>query len=116
MSVNLVVLKSGEELIADVREIKSGENVVGYYFDDPLRLSFNPEQEPEILQESENTLKYNSKISITFFPWVPFAAQRKNIPCSADWIVTIVQPQEQLIKLYEERINGQNNQNPTVIN
>ena len=116
MSVNLVVLKSGEELITDVREIKSGEEVVGYYFDNPLRLSFNPEQEPEILQESENTLKYNSKISITFFPWVPFAAQRKNIPCSADWIVTIVQPQEKLIKLYEERINGQNNQNSTVIN
>ena len=116
MSVNLVVLKSGEELITDVREIKSGEDVVGYYFDDPLRLNFNPEQEPEVLQESETTLKYNSKISITFFPWVPFAAQRKNIPCSADWIVTIVQPQEQLAKLYEEKVNGQSNQDPAVIN
>tara|TARA_B100001057_G_C22002890_1_gene626743 strand:- start:38 stop:397 length:360 start_codon:yes stop_codon:yes gene_type:complete len=118
MSVNLIVLKSGEELIADVKEIKSGNEVVGYYFDDPLRLNFNPEQEPEVLQENENTLKYNAKVSITFFPWVPFAAQRKQIPCSADWIVTIVEPQKQLIKLYEEKVNGRNesDQSPVVIN
>ena len=65
----------------------------------------------------ETSLKYNSKISITFFPWVPFAAQRKQIPCSADWIVTIVKPQEQLVKLYEEKINGRNesDQSPVVI-
>jgi hypothetical protein len=93
MSVNLVLLKSGEELIADVKEIKSGNEVVGYFFDDPLRLNFSPEQEPEVLQESETSLKYNSKI------------------------VTIVKPQEQLVKLYEEKINGRNesNQSPVVI-
>jgi hypothetical protein len=117
MSVNLVLLKSGEELITDVKEIKSGNEIVGYFFDDPLRLNFNPEQEPEVLQESETSLKYNSKVSITFFPWIPFAAQRKQIPCSADWIVTIVKPQEQLVKLYEEKINGRNesDQSPVVI-
>ena len=48
MSVNLVLLKSGEELITDVKEIKSGNEIVGYFFDDPLRLNFNPEQEPEL--------------------------------------------------------------------
>ena len=117
MSIKLVMLKSGEDLIADVKEIKSNEEVIGYYFDDPLRLNFSPEKEPEVLQESETSLKYNSKISITFFPWVPFAAQRKQIPCSADRIVTIVKPQEQLVKLYEEKINGRNesDQSPVVI-
>ena len=37
---------------------------------------------------------------------IPLSAERKNIPCSADWIVTIVKPQEQLIKLYEDKVNG----------
>ena len=41
MSVNLVLLKSGEELITDVKEIKSGNEIVGYFFDDPLRLNFS---------------------------------------------------------------------------
>ena len=106
MSVNLVILKSGEELIADVKEIKSGKDVVGYFFDDPLTLDYNTDEEPEILLEEETELKYNSKVSISFFPWIPFSAERKNIPCSADWIVTIVKPQEQLIKLYEDKVNG----------
>ena len=108
MSVNLVILKSGEELIADVKEIKSGENVVGYFFDDPLTLDYETDEEPEVLLENKTETKYNSKVSISFFPWIPLSAERKNIPCSADWIVTIVKPQEQLIKLYEEKVNGRN--------
>ena len=108
MSVNLVILKSGEELIADVKEIKSGKDVVGYFFDDPLALDYEADEEPEILLEEETESKYNSKVSISFFPWIPLSAERKNIPCSADWVVTIVKPQEQLIKLYEEKVNGRN--------
>ena len=37
MSVKLVMLKSGEDIIADVKEIKSVEQeVIGYFFHDPL--------------------------------------------------------------------------------
>ena len=116
MSVNLVILKSGEELIADVKEIKSGKDIVGYFFNDPLTLDYDTDQEPEILLEDETELKYNSKVSISFFPWIPFSAERKNIPCSADWIVTIVKPQEQLTKLYEDKVNGrdQGDQSPII--
>ena len=33
MTVKLVMLKSGEDIIADVKEIKSDEqDVIGYYF------------------------------------------------------------------------------------
>ena len=106
MSVNLVILKSGEELIADVKEIKSGKDVVGYFFNDPLTLHCETDEEPEVLLEEGTESKYNSKVSISFFPWIPLSAERKNIPCSADWIVTIVKPQEQLIKLYEDKVNG----------
>ncbi len=106
MSVNLVILKSGEELIADVKEIKSGKDVVGYFFNDPLTLDYEANEEPEVLLEEETESKYNSKVSISFFPWIPLSSERKNIPCSADWIVTIVKPQEQLIKLYEDKVNG----------
>ena len=117
MSVNLVILKSGEELIADVKEIKSGKDVVGYFFNDPLTLHCETDEEPEVLLEEGTESKYNSKVSISFFPWITLSAERKNIQCSADWVVTIVKPQEQLIKLYEEKINGRNesDQSPVVI-
>ena len=106
MSVNLVILKSGEELIADVKEIKSGKDVVGYFFDDPLLVKIYDTDKPTVLSEGDTTKEYATKIGVTFFPWIPLSAERKNIPCSADWIVTIVKPQEQLIKLYEEKVNG----------
>ena len=31
MSVKLVMLKSGEDIIADVKELKTEEGIVGYY-------------------------------------------------------------------------------------
>ena len=106
MSVNLVILKSGEEIVADVKEIKSEGNVVGYFFDNPLTLHCESDAPPEILLEGKTETQYSSKIKLSFFPWIPLSAERKNIPCSADWIVTIVKPQEQLIKLYEDKVNG----------
>ena len=115
MSVNLVLLKSGEEIIADVKEIKSGKEVIGYYFDQPFIVNYDPDEEPQILQESETTLKYNASVSIGFFPWIPFADDRKKIPCSADWVVTIVKPQEQLIKHYEDKVNGRNESDQSII-
>ena len=115
MSVNLVLLKSGEEIIADVKEIKSGKEVIGYYFDQPFIVNYDPDEEPQILQESETTLKYNASVSIGFFPWIPFADDRKKIPCSADWVVTIVKPQEQLIKPYEDKVNGRNESDQSLI-
>ena len=36
MTVKLVMLKSGEDIIADVKEIKSEQDVIGYFFHDPL--------------------------------------------------------------------------------
>ena len=114
MNIKLVVLKSGEDLIADVKEIRGtgGKDVIGYWFSDPLILKIFSEDEPQVLSEetgeeteSGTTKKFGSKLSVTFYPWVPLSADRE-IPCSADWVVTIVNPQENLVKLYEERVNG----------
>ena len=115
MSVNLVILKSGEEIVADVKEIKSEGNVVGYFFDNPLTLHCESDAPPEILLEGKTETQYSSKIKLSFFPWIPLSAERKNIPCSADWIVTIVKPQEQLIKHYEENVDGRNESDQSLI-
>ena len=116
MSVNLVLLKSGEELITDVKEIKSVEQeVIGYFFHDPFIVKMYEAEEPTVLSEG-TTNKYSSKISIVFYPWVPLSAE-KRIPCSADWVITIVEPIENLRKLYQEKIDGRNkgNQSPVIV-
>ena len=108
------MLKSGEDIIADVKEIKSEQDVVGYFFHDPLIVKMYSPDEPVVLSEENGvegkhgtTKEFNSKVGITFYPWVPLAAEKK-IPCSADWVITIVEPVENLKKLYQEKINGRN--------
>ena len=116
MTVKLVMLKSGEDIIADVKEIKSNEEVIGYYFNDPLIVKMYEADQPVTLNENSSTTKYSSKVGITFFPWIPLAQDTK-IPCSADWVITITEPMSNLKKLYQEKIDGrQNNQDTVVIN
>ena len=123
MTVKLVMLKSGEDIIADVKEIKSEEDVVGYFFHDPLIVKMYSPEEPVVLSEENGiesehgtTKEISSKVGITFYPWLPLAAEKK-IPCSADWVITIVEPMQNLKKLYQEKINGRDkgNQSPIVV-
>ena len=113
MTVKLVMLKSGEDIVADVKEIKSEEEVIGYYFHDPLIVKMYQPDEPTVLSEG-TTNQYSSKINIVFYPWVPLSAEKK-IPCSADWVITIIEPLENLKKLYQERLDGRGESNQSTI-
>ena len=114
MTVKLVMLKSGEDIIADVKEIKSNEEVIGYYFNDPLIVKMYEAEQPVTLNEGGSTTKYSSKVGITFFPWIPLAQDTK-IPCSADWVITITEPLDNLKKLYQERLDGRGEDDQTSI-
>ena len=121
MTVKLVMLKSGEDIIADVKEIKSEEDVIGYFFHDPLIVKMYSPEEPVVLSEESGvesehgtTKEISSKVGITFYPWVPLSAEKK-IPCSADWVITMVEPMQNLKKLYQEKINGRDKGNQSSV-
>ena len=123
MSIKLVMLKSGEDIIADVKEIKTEQDVIGYFFHDPLIVKMYSPEEPVVLSEENGvesdygtTKEISSKVGVTFYPWVPLSAENK-IPCSADWVITMVEPMQNLKKLYQEKIDGRNkgNQSPVVV-
>ena len=116
MSVKLVMLKSGEDIITDVKELKSEEGIVGYYFHNPLIVKMYQPEEPTVLNEEGSSREYESRISVQFYPWIPLSKESR-IPCSADWVVTIVEPVKNIKKLYQERIDGRHkgNQSPIVV-
>ena len=116
MTVKLVMLKSGEDIIADVKELKSEEGIVGYYFQDPLIVKMYHPEEPTVLNEEGLSREYESRISVQFYPWIPLSEESR-IPCSADWVVTIVEPVQNVKKLYLESLNGRNhgNQSPVIV-
>ena len=116
MSVKLVMLKSGEDIITDVKELKTEEGVVGYYFHKPLIVKAYQPEEPTVLNEDGSSREYESKISVQFYPWIPLSEESR-IPCSADWVVTIVEPVQNVKKLYRESLNGRNqgDQSPVIV-
>lgn len=100
MTIKLSVLKTGEHIISDVKEIISEENVVGYLFDNPH--SVICERNPILVENIENT---ETEFHITLTPWIILSAEEK-IPVRPDFVATVVEPVSMLKKMYEEKING----------
>ena len=105
MAAKLVLLKSGEDIIADVTEMGVGEEterrIVGYFFDKPCIIK---------LREGEESPDQKSAYKISMFPWMPLSADPK-IPVPADWVVTMVEPKDQLRTMYLEDVVGNDQDN-----
>ena len=101
MSIKLALLKSGEEVIADIKEIVSeDEKVVSFLFSNPYAVKLIV---PQILTE-ETEKEY----SVSFHSWMPLSSE-KDIAVSTDWVVSIVEPVEMVKKSYKEKMNGRGN-------
>ena len=108
MTVKLALLKSGEDVIADIREAISEETnkLVSYIFSNPYVVKLT---QPQVLMEDSEqpeTRAYN----ISVYPWVPLSDDT-DIAINPDWVITIVEPAATLKKSYEERMNGRRNHN-----
>ena len=103
MSIKVALLKSGEYVIADIKELISDDNVCGYLFENPHIISY---LEPELLTEQTET----SKLKISLIPWILITSDTK-IPVRSDWVITMVEPIEDVKKIYEAKINESNQDN-----
>ena len=103
MSIKVALLKSGESVIADIKELISDDNVCGYLFGNPNIITY---LEPELLTEQTET----SKLKISLIPWILITSDTK-IPVRSDWVITMVEPIEDVKKIYEEKINESNQNN-----
>jgi hypothetical protein len=101
MSIKIALLKSGETIISDAKELISEEKLCGYLFEKPHKININ---KTIFLTENQSTDVENS-IDVTFSPWILLTLEDK-IAVPHDWVVTIVEPIKTIIELYEEKVNG----------
>jgi hypothetical protein len=107
MTVRLLLLKSGEDIIADVKEMVVGETeetrrVVGYFLHKPCVVKMTPPTNvPEEFKEDLDPQK--ASFQVTLFPWMPLTKDN-TIPVSADWVVTMVTPTDKLNNMYIEDV------------
>jgi len=102
MSVKLLVLKSSEEVVADVKELvfeKDGrEQVIGFLLKNPKTLSLSRVM---TLTEEEDP----NRVNVNFVKWQPFSDDTEfQIP--SDWVVTICEPLDRIKKSYEEQVDA----------
>ena len=108
MTIKLILLKSGEDIIADVTEMAVGEekekSIVGYFLDRPCVIRM---RDPNLIKE-EGPQK-QSGFQVSLFPWIPLSKDTR-IPVPADWLITMVEPAYKLKEMYIEDIVKNGNQ------
>ena len=108
MSVKLLLLKSGEQILADTKELRRKDDVpmvdkvYGYLITQPHKVSAN---KPLVLTENVNEQR---NIEITLAPWI-LLTEDKMMTIPKEWVITIVNPIDSIVKMYQEKIDGQSN-------
>jgi len=110
MTIKFIVLKSGEQLISDIKEMAVGEEddqkVVGYFLHRPCIVKM---KNPGVIDQEKGKTK--AGFEVTLIPWLSLT-QDEVIPIPSDWLVTLVEPVSQLTQMYTEDVlnYGQDNQ------
>ena len=100
MSTQLALLKSGEEVIADIKEIRQEktDELISYLFKDPYCVKI---KKSEVLVENEVRPKHE----LAYYKWMSLSND-SDIIVNKDWVVCITDPLDSVKKNYEERMNG----------
>ena len=100
MSIKLALLKSGEEVIADISEFRQEETdiLVSYLFRKPYCIKIKTSQ---VLVEDESKPKHE----LAYYKWMTLSKD-SDIIVNKDWVVCITEPLDSVKKNYEEKMNG----------
>ena len=108
MSIKLLLLKSGEQVLADTKELRRKDEVPmvdkvhGYLLTKPHKVSAN---KPLVLTENVDEQR---NVEITISPWI-LLTEDKVVTIPKEWVITIVNPIDSIVKMYQEKVNGESN-------
>jgi len=102
MTVKLALLKSGEQVISDIKElVDESQKVISLVFENPYVIQFLT---AELLYEGTDVDNQGVDHKVSFQPWIPLSSD-KTIPVSTDWVISIIEPLEWIKKSYEDKMN-----------
>ncbi len=101
MSVKIALLKSGEKIISDVKELKSEEtdSVHGYLLIKPKKIDLAA---PVFL--AEDSTGEESSVQVSLSQWCLITKDTEFV-IPKDWIVTFMEPVDRLLGMYEAALN-----------
>ena len=105
MAIKLALLKSGEQVITDAKELLVDDKVCGYYFIKPHKVRLN---RPIVLTEDGEVNP--DSVEVTLSPWI-LISKDEEMGVAADWVVTMVEPIDDVKQMYLEKTNGETDKN-----
>ena len=112
MTIKILVLKSGEDVIAEIKEMMTSDNqVMGYLLTKPcvVKLMSNA---PLTAEEDDSNTEHSSEVRIRMHPWAPLAKE-KQVPLSTEWVVTMFSPIDKVLDMYKTQVLKQNGKTDT---
>ena len=98
MSIKVAVLQSGDQIVADMKEIVSEDKPIAYLFHKPQKVLLNKQI---VLSESKD----ESSVEVSLQNWI-LVSEEEDIPVAVDQVVTLVEPVASIKKMYLEKTNG----------
>ena len=103
MSIKITVLKSGEQIISDMKELmtEGEENAQAYMLVNPHTYEINEKQ--FITEEEKEGGDYG--IDVSLLPWLILSKDSQMI-IPVDSVLTVVEPVDALTKLYQDKLDS----------
>ena len=113
MTIKILVLKSGEDVIADLKEMMTSDNqVMGYILTKPCVVKLVSSTPLTAEEDDDPNPEGSSEVRIRMHPWAPLAKE-KQIPLSTDWVVTMFSPVDKVLDMYKKQVLKQNGKTDT---
>ena len=96
MTIKLALLKSGEDVIADMEEMVANDQAVGYFLKYPCVAKL-------VGTDSGSVGPTKEPFKLRLTPWMPLSKDT-TIPVVADWVISIMEPIDDLKETYENGI------------
>jgi hypothetical protein len=107
MAVKLVLMQSGETVIADVKQAVDGDKVIFTVLDHPFFVDLVERIEEPVLLTEESTSDMDEddspRYNVAYSEWQPLSSDRK-ISIEPGFVVSIMEPKKEVLESYEDRI------------
>ena len=103
MSIKLTLLKTGEQLISEMKELvpEGQEQVHAYLLDNPHTVEIN---EKQFITEEEK-VEGDYGINVALLPWIILSKDKKMM-IPVDSVLTVVEPLESVTQLYLDKMKA----------
>ena len=113
MTIKILVLKSGEDVIADIKEMMTSDNqVMGYILTKPCVVKLMSAAPLTAEEDDDSNPEGTSEVRIRMHPWAPLAKE-KQVPLSTEWVVTMFSPIDKVLDMYKKQVLKENGKTDT---